>query len=222
MDLKTPYTMVISGQTGSGKTHFVARLIKNQENLHDKPFDKIILAYTMIQPIYPDLKLQVKNLILVEGFPENLIEQADGQNTLVVLDDMMLETESDKRLAALFTKMRHKNISTIFLVQNLYFKSKYMTTVTRNAQYMTIFENPRDGSMIKTLGRQVYPDKPKFLPDAFTQAMSKPYGYLFLDFKPGEDKRYRIREGILPDEQTYVYLPKSDKYEHDPRLKNVD
>ena len=118
--------------------------------------------------------------------------------------------------------MRHKNISTIFLVQNLYFKSKYMTTVTKNAQYMIIFENPRDGSIIKTLGRQVYTDKPKFLPNAFTQAMSKPYGYLFLDFKPGGDKSYRVREGILPGEQTYVYLPKSDQYEHDPRLKNVD
>jgi len=211
MKLVTPYTMVVSGQTGSGKTYFVSQLITHQTAIHDKPFEKIVIGFTMMQPIYLDLKLNNRNIVLVEGFPEQEIENTKGLNTLVVLDDMMLETESDKRLAQLFTKMRHLNISTIFLVQNFYFKSKYMTTVTRNAHYMVIFENPRDAGMIKTLGRQVYPDQPKFLPDAFRQAMEKPYGYLFLDFKPGGDKRYRVREGILPHEQPFFYLPETDK-----------
>ena len=212
MELVTPYTMIVSGQTGSGKTVFVSQLIKNQEQIHDKKFDKIIIAFTMIQPIYLELKRHHSNVTLVEGFPGAAIEAISKQgtcsNTLVVLDDLMVELESDKRVAALFTKMRHKNVSTIFLVQNLYFKSKYMTTVTRNSHYMAIFENPRDASMINTLGRQVFPETPKFLPDAFKQATEKPYGYIFLDLKPGGDKRLRVREGVLPHEQCYVYLPK--------------
>ena len=61
---------------------------------------------------------------------------------------------------------------------------------------------------MSTLGRQVYPETPKFLPDAFKQATEKPYGYLFLDLKPGADKRLRVREGVLPSEQTFVYMPK--------------
>jgi hypothetical protein len=72
---------------------------------------------------------------------------------------------------------------------------------------MAIFENPRDAGMINTLGRQVFPTNGKFLPDAFRQATIKPYGYLFLDLKPGSDKRLRVREGVLPSEQTFVYLP---------------
>ncbi len=211
MELITPYTMVVSGQTGSGKTHFISKLIEYQETLHDKKFDKIVLAFTMIQPIYLELKMKNSNVTLVEGFPgeavDAILKSDTLQNTLVVLDDMMLEMENDKRLATMFTKMRHKNVSTIFLVQNLYFKSKYMTTVTRNAHYLVIFENPRDASMISTLGRQVYPENAKFLPDAFKQATAKPYGYLFLDMKPGADKRLRVREGVLPSEQTFVYLP---------------
>ena len=153
-----------------------------------------------------------QNISLIEGFPGDMVEKIQNENhnsnTLVVLDDMMIETENDKRLPALFTKMRHKNVSTIFLVQNLYFKSKYMTTVTRNAHYLVVFENPRDASMITTLNRQAYPDNPGFLKDAFRQATEKPYGYLFLDFKPGGDKRLRVREGILPNENMVVYLPK--------------
>jgi molybdopterin-guanine dinucleotide biosynthesis protein len=210
-ELVTPYTMVVSGQTGSGKTHFVAELIKHQEEMHDVKFDKIILAFSMIQPIYLNLKLKHDNITLVEGFPtealEEIMEKSENENTLIVLDDLMVELENDKRIAALFTKMRHKNVSTIFLVQNLYFNSKYMRTVTRNSHYMAIFENPRDAGMINTLGRQVFPTNGKFLPDAFRQATIKPYGYLFLDLKPGSDKRLRVREGVLPGEQTFVYLP---------------
>ena len=212
MELVTPYTMVVSGQTGSGKTHFVSQLIANQEVMHDKKFDKIIFAFTMIQPIYLEMKMKNQNVTLVEGFPSEAVEsicKTDScQNTLIILDDMMVEMESDKRIAAMFTKMRHKNVSTIFLVQSLSFKSKYMTTVTRNAHYLVIFENPRDASMVTTLGRQVYPENSKFLPDAFKQATEKRYGYLFLDMKPGGDKRLRVREGVLPSEQTFVYLPK--------------
>ena len=212
MELITPYTMVISGQTGSGKTHFVMNLIKEQGKLHDKPFDHIIVAFSMIQPAYLNLKLQNQNVSLVEGFPSDELDKICGgqktcQNTLLVLDDLMVELENDPRIATLFTKMRHKNISTIFLVQNFYFKSKYMTTVTRNAHYLVIFENPRDASMIRTLGLQAFPETPKFLPDAFKKASEKPYGYLFLDFKPGSDKRLRVREGELPHEQAFVYLP---------------
>ena len=212
-ELSTPYTMVVAGQTASGKTQWVLNLIEAQQQTHDKPFERIIIAFSMIQPAYLNLKLKNPNITLVEGFPTEQVEEICGQessreNTLIILDDLMVELESDPRIVKLFTKMRHCHVSTIFLVQNLYFRSKYMTTVTRNAHYLVIFENARDASMIRTLGHQAFPDTPKFLPDAFRQATEKPYGYLFLDFKPGGDKKLRVREGILPHEQCYVYLPK--------------
>lgn len=199
--------MIVSGQTGSGKTHFVMELLKSE-----KTFENIIVAFSMIQPCYLDLKLKHEKVTLVEGFPDSeiqrIIEGGRNEPTVVVLDDLMLELENDKRLATLFTKMRHKNISTIFLVQNLYHHSKYMRTITRNSHYLVIFENPRDASMIGTLGRQIFPQNPKFLLDAFRQATVKPYGYIFLDLKPETDKRFRVKEGILPHEQTFIYLPR--------------
>lgn len=208
MELRTPYTMVVSGQTGSGKTTFVDDLIRNQEAIHDKPFDRIIYAYSILQPVYLRLQADVPNLELVDGFPTNLEELIGQGNTLLILDDLMLEVENDRRIAELFTKMRHLNLSSIFIVQNLYHNSRYMRTVTRNAQYLVIFPNPRDMGMILTLGRQIYPLNSKFLPDAFTQATRKPFGYLFIDLKPDTDPRFRLREGIMPEQQLYVYVPK--------------
>ena len=169
--------------------------------MHDKKFEKIIIAFSMIQPVYMNFKISTENVVLVEGFPteqlEEIMQNSSRHNTLIVLDDLMVEMENDPRIASLFTKMRHKNVSTIFLVQNLYFGSKYMRTVTRNSHYI-LFENPRDASMISTLGRQVFPTRLNYLADAFYQATQKSYGYLFLDLKPGADKRLRVREGVLP------------------------
>lgn len=207
MQLDAPYTMIVSGQTGSGKTTFVERLIKNQESMHEKPFDRIILAYSIMQPAYLQLQAQTENLTLVDGFPDGALEDLDG-STLLILDDLMLELENDQRIAAMFTKMRHYGISTIFIVHNLYHNSKYMRTVTRNAHYLVIFPNPRDMGMIMTLGRQIFPLNSKFLPDAFMQATKQPFGYLFIDLKPGTDQKFRLRDCIFPDEQCFVYLPK--------------
>lgn len=209
MNLVTPYTMTVSGQTGSGKTFFVSKLIHKQDEIHEKPFDEIIIAFSILQPIYLDIKAKLSNVTLVEGFPDDELKQfvKENKTILVVLDDMMLELGSDTRLADLFTKSRHKNISTIFLTQNFYHDGKFIKTVTRNSHYLVIFENPRDIAMITTLGRQMFPNNPRFLPDAFRQATDKPFGYIFIDLKPGIDKKLRVREGIFPEDKQFVYLP---------------
>lgn len=200
-----PFTMIITGQTGSGKTQFVLRMLEQNEVMFVHPFSRIVFCYSILQGDIVALANKKHEIELFEGFPENL--NFDGRQTLLILDDMMLELRNDVRLAALFTKMRHKNVSTIFITQNLYFNSKYATTITRNAQYLVLFQNPRDNSMIDTLGRQVYPQKRKFLSSAFAMATDIPYGYLFLDFKPDTPKNLRVRQGVFPGEQSWVYVP---------------
>jgi hypothetical protein len=199
--LVPPYTMIVSGQTGSGKTDFVLRLIHENAQVHAKPFVRIIYCYSIAQ----DKIKALENVELYQGFPEDIVWT--GENTLLVLDDLMLELQNDARLAKMFTKMRHENVSTIFLVQNLYFRSQYATTVTRNAQYLVLFANPRDNSMIGTLGRQAFPLKPKFLPAAFEMATRNSYGYLFLDFKPETNADLRVRQNIFANEVVKVYRP---------------
>jgi hypothetical protein len=192
--LRHPYTLVISGPTGCGKTVFLKKLLKQYNN-----FERVIYAYSMYQAIYDDIK-KIKNVEFYKGFPS---VETKGAKTLLVLDDLMME--NDKKLALYFTKMRHANMSMIFVSQNFFFDSKYIRTVTRNAHYLVLFNNPRDVGAITTLGRQMFPDMPKFLPQAFRQATSRPYGYLFVDCKP--DSAYRVLEGILSGEKLYIYMP---------------
>ena len=189
MDLIRPYTMLVSGQSGCGKTHWVAKLIAETKHL----YDKVILAYTMHQELYDDLGVD-----LVYGLPDSV-----PPNTLLILDDMMLDCNKD--IAALFTKMRHASISTVFIVQHMFYDNKYMRTISRNAHYFILFPNPRDAGMISRLASQVYPSKPKYIVNAFEQATSVPYGYLFLDLKP--NVKHRIKTGLMQDEESCVFLP---------------
>ena len=82
--------------------------VKTDETITCQDLKISVFAYTIYQDSYKDL-----NVTLVEVFPEDV-----APNTLLVLDDMMLDC--DKNFAKYFTKMRHVNISTVFIVQNLY------------------------------------------------------------------------------------------------------
>ena len=90
-----------------------------------------------------------------QGLPN--IEDFDGKEpTLVIIDDLMQET--NETVAKMFTKgSHHRNISVVFLTQNLFPKNKFARTMSRNAHYMVLFKNPRDVSQFANLARQMYP-----------------------------------------------------------------
>ena len=188
MDLIVPYTMVVSGQSGCGKTYWVSKLVKETKHL----FDHVILAYKMYQTDY-----ETMNVTLTENIPEEI-----PPKTLLIIDDMMLEC--DKNMASLFTRMRHASISTIFIVQHMFFDNKYLRTINRNAHYLVVFPNPRDALMIRKLALQMYPSKPKLIETAFEMATEEPFGYLFLDLKP--NVKHRVKCGVLQDEEHSVFL----------------
>ena len=205
LSLKVPFTMVVAGQTQCGKTQFVAELIKQQNNMFDKGFSKILFCYSMMQPIYGEIQEFASNIEFCEGFPDN-VPKSD-ENMLIIIEDMN-EVTDDIRTANLFTKMRHANISTIFITQNLFYQGKHMRNITRNAMYIVLFPNFRDRSMISTLGRQIWPKKPKFLETAFEIATTdKPYHYLFIDLKPTTPEILRVRDCIFPHELSGIYIP---------------
>ena len=82
---------------------------------------------------------------------DGLGEKDGNDPLLVVVDDLM--DEMDKRVLDMFTKKsHHQNTSIILIVQNLFVNNKFFRTVSLNAHYLVVFENPRDKSTDSILG----------------------------------------------------------------------
>ena len=149
--------------------------------------------------------LDIPNLRLEQGLPTAF---DTGKRNVVVLDELMAET--DGRVTDLFTKKsHHSNTSVIYLVQNLFPKHKESRTISLKAQYMVVFNNPRDALRVTHLAKQMYPGRVKFVQEAFKDATSVPYGYLLVDLKQDTPEDMRLRTTIIPDDTVQcIYVPK--------------
>ena len=79
---------------------------------------------------------------------------------VLVLDDLMEEGGQDKRVLHLFTKdSHHRNITVLYLTQDLFPPGKYAKTINKNAHYITAFKNPQDKMSISNILMQMYPDR---------------------------------------------------------------
>ena len=196
-----PFTAIVAGPTGCGKTRWVIRFIENIRRLVDPVPTKIVYSYAEWQPTYKDLPPE--HVQLVEGTAD--IPDYSREPMLLVIDDQM--DRADKSVTRLFTKgSHHRNISVIYIVQNLFDKNKEHRTISLNAHYLVLFKNPRDGSQIDHLAKQVYPGKAKYVRDAFNKATRDPYGYLLVDLKQTTPDLFRLRGKIFPEENREVYV----------------
>ena len=150
-----------------------------------------------------------------EGLPQPTDYSNDiDKKKLLVLDDLMRESSSCDVILDLFTKgSHHKNISVIFITQNIFHKGKSQRDISLNTKYLVIFKNPRDRAQIQHLARQVYPEDPRFLQEAYIDATRSPHSYLFLDLSQDTSDEFRVRGCIFPtDAVNYVYVPKYLKH----------
>ena len=201
--LKHPFTCTVAGPTWSGKTQFVFRLIRNAERLIDPSPESIVYCYGGFQPIFAEYP----NVEFHEGLPE--VSRFDGRKrVLLIIDDLM--NEADQNICNLFTKLsHHRNVSVVFVTQNLFHRNRYVRTMNLNTHYIVMFKNPRDAGQVATLARQMYPGNSKFVVEAYKDATEEPYGYLLIDLRPETHENFRIRTKIfLDDDRQYAYVSK--------------
>lgn len=224
MDLrwKHPFTCLCSGPSGCGKTVFVKRFLYNLEGVCDVIFDKILFYYAEYQDSYrtefltttSTFRTRTSDAIhFIEGLPNvEDYSQDDKEKKLIIIDDFMRES-SNNTILDLFTKhSHHKDLSVIFITQNIFHQGKGQRDMSLNTSYIIMFKNPRDRAQILFLARQVYPENPKFLQEAYIDATKIPHGYLLLDLKQATPEELRFRACIFPDDEYhYVYVPKLRK-----------
>ena len=194
---------MVAGPTGSGKTQWVTKFVEHIDTLVYPVPSKIIWSYGEWQSAYHGLPPDVE---LVEGFP-NLPDYSQ-QPILLVVDDQM--HDNNPEMVRIFTKgSHHRNISVIYVVQNLFDKTKEHRTMSLNAHYLTIFKNPRDNSQIVHLAKQMYPGEVEYVKDAFRKATNDPHGYLLVDLTQCTPDELRLRSHIFPGQTQRVYIRSS-------------
>lgn len=207
MDLrwKHPFSAIVAGPSGSGKSVFVSRFIKHIREMCDTEFASINWHYGTGGGV--GNADDSKGIVYIEGLPS--LNDFDGkQPVLVIIDDMM--READNTVVDLFTKgCHHRNISVFFITQNIFHQGRGQRDISLNAHYLVCFKNPRDKVQIKCLARQIHPDNPKFIEEAYKDATSGAHGYLLLDLKQATPDDVRVQSNIFPDDDShFVYVPK--------------
>ena len=142
---------------------------------------------------------------------EELYETFDPETTnMLILDDQMTEAGNSTSLEKYFVQgSHHRNLTIVFIVQNIFGKGKAIRTSTLNANYLVLYKTPRDRNQVAILGRQMYPAKWKAFLEAFEHATQNPYTYLVVDLLPNTPEEYRLRGNMFADAHnspTDVYI----------------
>ena len=157
--------------------------------------------YDMIRERYPDIEFE-------KGWRDEIFYSlSPEQRNILVLDDQMDVASSSKSVADLFTKgSHHRNLTVIYLMQNVYNHGKSQRTISLNSHYSVVFLNGRDASQFRTMAYQIYPSDGQWLVNAFTDATLKPYGYLVLDHHPSIPEDQTVLINIFPIGELTYYI----------------
>ncbi len=141
--LQHPFSCVISGPSNSGKTYFVKCLMENGLNMILKKFENIVYIYNCWQPLYDEL-LKLYDIKFVEGIPTSLNDDhllPVNKAYLLILDDMMSEASGNAQVQKVFTQfVHHRNLSSIYIIQNLFAQGKSSRTISLNTNYLILFK----------------------------------------------------------------------------------
>ena len=116
---------------------------------------------------------------------------------MLIVDDQIKEAGSSKTLQNHFTKgSHHRNLTVMYLLQNMFNAGTSQRTVSLNTHYNVVFKNPRDARQFRCLASQMHPGYFYWLIGAFLDATAKPHGYLVLDHHPKTDDDKRVVSNI--------------------------
>lgn len=198
--LKHPFNLIISGGTGSGKTDWLARLIHEREKIINTKFERICYHYGIFTNRV--LYFQKVGIETYPGVPDpQKYFKTNNPPTLLILDDLILET-SEQFLQTLFTKASHHcNISSIFITQHLF--AKQLKVARANTHYFVLMRNPQNLREVRDFGQQIFPKNLTYFFSAYSDSVEPLFGYLFLDLHTQSPPLLKLRTNIF--ENTIIY-----------------
>ena len=215
--IEKPFRLLIAGGSGTGKTTFLQRLVN--ESHFSSPFEKIIYCYPEylldppvdFDPIV-DFRPGIGDLEFYSSLPKN---------TLIILDDLMSECGESKDIMKLFTVIaRKRQLSIIFLVQNLFDKSKQFRNIRLNATTLILFKFHAAKDVHKRILKDLNMDDlitSRSLDNIFKQR----YAYIMFDIHPNRQTDFGcIKSNIFERKfsifykMEYIAIPKTEFLKH--------
>ena len=139
----------------------------------------------------------------IPQFSEDLREINPKYNNILVFHDLMREAVDSPVLCHLFSKGRHRNASTILLLQNMFPKGKYNTDIARNAQCTVLFRSSSDRKQIDIRAEQIFAKDRSKLMEVYHQVTAKPFGYVMVDSHPQAPFERQVVADIFRDCHCY-------------------
>lgn len=206
---KTPFSACLGAPSGSGKSTWMLEFLKHLPDLVDSPIKHIVWCFGEESAI----PSQVENNPAIRTY-RGVPSEESGlflPDTLLILDDLMHSCYNET-VSLLFTqKCHHLRVSCFLISQNIFHQSKHSRDISLSTQYFILLKNIRDKGQFQHLARQIYPENPKALCAAVSDAWTRPFSYIVLDLHPSSDDSCRFRSQIWPsDPYTVIYAnPKS-------------
>ena len=227
--------MLLIGPLQSGKTTWIAKLIQNFSEINKASLKSILNFHALNDPeIFAELlskmstSLDPKENVPLISFvsitePKTAIQKIEKElqtlqpveenNTaqqLVIFNNLMFlltnKASSTKFLNDLELKRcHHEKINVIFICQDLMYTSEKLRMLFSNSNYVVLFPNDSDKRNTKRVLRNrglTGKTADNILKEAF---MSWNYPYLILDNSQNCPENIRVRQGIFPDKNMYIY-----------------
>jgi len=215
--LEKPFRLIVGGGSGSGKTEFVKELVEKSH--FSSPFDKIVYCY----PDYlTDVPIEFSQIVeYVPGLPDDNYFARMDPNTLIILDDMMSECGNSNNIMKLFSVIaRKRNLSLIFIVQNIYDNSKQFRNIRLNATGFILFKFYAATDITQRLLRDLG-IKDLISKKQLEEIYSKRFAYIMIDVHPMRHSQFStIRTNIFDTNfsiyhhMEYVAIPKAEFIKH--------
>ena len=202
LKFSSPSAIGVMGSSQSGKSYFTAKLLKYSEHFFTIPPTHIFYCFQQEQDLFEELERALKNKITFnKGLPtEDQLSELTANKThvILVLDDLMMESQSSKFIEKIFcVYSHHKMLTVLTLQQNIFYQGKSSRTISLQLHYFVLFQNNRDKSQIMTLAKQIAPGKTSAFLEIYNDCMSKPYSYLIIDIAPNSNQQYKFRTNIF-------------------------
>ena len=211
--LEKPFRLIVGGGSGCGKTEFVRDLVN--KNHFSSPFDKIIYSY----PEYlSDVPTDFDQIVDFQpGLSDLNYYSSLPKNSLVILDDMMNECGHSNQIMKLFSVVaRKRNLSLIFIVQNVYDRSKQFRNIRLNATGFVLFKFYAATDVTRRILRDLSCDD-IISKEQLREIYSNKFAYIMIDIHPERHSEFiTIRTNIFDkhfiviNKMEYVAIPKAD------------